>query len=179
MILYTIGHSNHPIDQFIQLLLDHKIECLVDVRTTPYSRFNPQFNQAGLGQALLNQGIEYIYIGTELGGRPRDPSCYKHHIIPAKASDFLHEVDYLEVMRRPWFIQGIQQLLDLASNSSTVIMCSEGDPALCHRHHLIARCLLANQPDVTILHILKDGNLLDSRSIAGVTNKSDGEQLSF
>jgi uncharacterized protein (DUF488 family) len=99
MVLYTIGHSNHPIERFLQLLVDHGIQCLADIRTTPYSRFNPQFNRATLQNTLTQQGINYEYLGAELGGRPSDPGCYIHHTLPAKGADYLHEVDYAEVMK--------------------------------------------------------------------------------
>jgi uncharacterized protein (DUF488 family) len=76
MIVYTIGHSRHPIDKFLELLAGHGIVQLLDVRSSPYSRFNPQFNKANLQLSLLNHNIQYIYAGAELGGRPSDPSCY-------------------------------------------------------------------------------------------------------
>ena len=97
MDLYTIGHSKHPIDKFIQLLKDHRIEVLGDVRSTPYSRFNPQFNKNALQQSLEKEHIKYVDVGEGLGGRPKDPSCYKHYAIPGKAADYLHEVNYPEV----------------------------------------------------------------------------------
>ena len=179
MNLYTIGHSRHPIDKFIQLLIDHQIEVLVDVRSTPYSRFNPQFNKNALQQSLERQPIEYLYAGNELGGRPKDPSCYKNHVIPAKPSDYLNEVDYSEVMKRPWFLDGIQRLLETARQHTTCILCSEEDPAKCHRQQLIARFLLRAFPEVIILHIRGDGSLLDAKSIPDLLDSSDTEQLHF
>ncbi len=179
MDLYTIGHSRHPIDKFIQLLVDHRIEVLVDVRSTPFSRFNPQFNKNTLQQALEKQHITYIYAGVELGGRPKDPACYKQHAIPSKPSDTLNEVDYPEVMKRPWFLNGIQQLLDIVGKHSSAIMCSEEDPAKCHRHHLIANHLMTTHPEVKILHIRGDGNLVDAKSLLNSPDKPDAEQLSF
>ncbi len=168
MDLYTIGHSTHPIDRFLQLLDDWGIQCLVDVRTTPYSRFNPQFNRSALQNSLTQRGIKYVYLGNELGGRPSDPSCYIPRVLPAKSADYLHEIDYAEVMKRPWFLEGIRRLLELAGTQPTVILCSEGDPAKCHRHHLIASYLLANRPEVAVKHILKDGSLIDARGIKRV-----------
>ena len=179
MVLYTIGHSNHPIGQFIHLLQDHAIERLVDVRTTPYSRFNPQFNQAALRQVLHQGGVEYVYLGTQLGGRPSDPACYKRQARPSKTSDYLNELDYAQVMVRPWFVQGVHQLLELAGERTTAMMCSEADPSKCHRHHLIASYLLSNYPDVNILHILKDGSLLDARSIPALAEDPGTNQASF
>ena len=179
MELYTIGHSNHPIDKFIRLLNDHGIRQLVDVRSTPYSRHNPQFNKDNLQQVLVKHDIEYIYAGTNLGGRPRDPTCYKHNAIPSKNTDYLHEVNYPEVMKRPWFIEGIQGLLKLASQHTTAMLCSEEDPALCHRHHLVARYLMNKYPDVTILHIRGDNRLINATSIHTALDQAEAEQLFF
>jgi len=179
MDLFTIGHSRHSIDKFIHLLKDHRIEVLVDIRSTPYSRFNPQFNKNALQQALQKQSIDYVSAGEYLGGRPKDPSCYKHHAIPDKTGDYLHEVDYPKMMKRPWFIMGIQQLLEITSMQTTTIMCSEEDPAKCHRHDLIAIYLMGAHPEVTIYHIRGDGSVLDATSIQSALSWTDAEQLSF
>jgi uncharacterized protein (DUF488 family) len=179
MELYTIGHSRHPSDKFIQLLIDHRIETLVDVRSTPSSRFNHQFNKNALQQTLEGQHIEYMYAGDELGGRPKDPTCYKHQAIPSKRSDYLDELDYAEVMKRPWFIQGIRKLLELAGQHTSAILCSEEDPAKCHRHQLIARYLFGKFPEVTILHIRADGSLLDAKSMPGSVDHADNEQFAL
>ena len=178
MNLYTIGHSNHPIDKFILLLKDHQIEVLVDVRSTPFSRFNPQFNKNALQQVLQKQVIEYVYAGETLGGRPKDPTCYKHNLIPSKAADYLHEINYPEVMKLPWFIKGIQQLLEIANWKTTVIMCGEEDPARCHRQHLIAGYLMRVHPDVTILHIRGDGSLINAKFIPEA-GQANAEQLTL
>lgn len=134
MHLYTIGHSNHPPDRLIQLLQAHAIRQVVGVRSTPYSRFNPQFNQAKLQRSLAEQAIQHIYLGDTLGGHPKDPSCYIYRTIPKSSRNYPQEIDYSAVMQRPWFLQGIEQLLQLASNQITAILCSEEDPARCHRH---------------------------------------------
>jgi uncharacterized protein (DUF488 family) len=179
MDLYTIGHSNHPVDKFIQLLVDHGIERLIDVRSTPMSRFNPQFNKKNMQQVLLKHQIEYVYAGAELGGRPPDPSLYKHNALPGKKTDYLHELNYPEVVKRPQFSQGIQQLLELAAEQPTTIMCSEENPAFCHRHHLISAYLLDKYPDVAIFHIRGDGSVITAKSIHTPSDQSGSEQLSF
>ena len=177
MLLYTLGHSNHPSDKFTQLLAAHGIQLVVDVRSTPFSRFNPQFNRANLQANLTEHGIAYTYLGDALGGRPKDPSVYIHHSIPKESKDYWREIDYRVVMRQPWFIQGIHQLLDLAEQQVTTVLCSEEDPARCHRQHLVARYLLDTYPEVTILHIRKDGSTLDARSIVDTTEASGPKQL--
>jgi uncharacterized protein (DUF488 family) len=72
-------------------------------------------------------------------------------------------------MQRPWFIEGIHHLLELAGEQTTCILCAEKDPALCHRHHLIARYLLERYPGTTIWHIHRDGSLIDARTIPNLT----------
>ena len=74
--VFTIGHSNHAAEVFLGLLLRHEIEDVVDVRSSPHSRYNPQFNRKTLQAALTEAGVGYVFMGEELGGRPTDPSCY-------------------------------------------------------------------------------------------------------
>jgi uncharacterized protein (DUF488 family) len=179
MKIYTIGHSSHPIEQFIGLLIANGILILVDVRTTPFSRFNPQFNQGNLHKILPLNSVEYLYMGNTLGGRSADPTCYIHQSIPKNRRNYLHEVNYEEVMRRPWFIQGVEKLIDLAGNQVSCIMCSEGDPAQCHRHHLIAAYLLSHYPEVNVIHILRDGSLTEATTIRAIGDNNSAEQFSF
>ena len=179
MKLFTIGHSNHSIEKFIRLIEYNGIMSLVDVRTAPYSRYNPQFNKENLENILSDHYIEYAFAGNYLGGRPSDPTCYKNHVLPPEDADYLHEVDYPEVMKRPWFLQGIKCLLELADRQTTVIMCGEEDPVECHRHHLIARHLIAEHPEVDVQHIRGDGIVYSARLIQVSVNKPPAEQLSL
>jgi uncharacterized protein (DUF488 family) len=152
-------------DEFTELLASQAVTQLVDVRSAPYSRFYPQFNRKSLQQYLTSSGLHYIYLGEALGGRPKDPACYKHHLVPARVTDIPAEIDYQTVMQRPWFIEGIWELLGIAKQQPTCILCSEKDPADCHRQLLIASYLLENYPEVLIWHILADGNLVDARTM--------------
>jgi uncharacterized protein (DUF488 family) len=177
MELFTIGHSNHSIEKFVGLLDENRIMTLVDVRTTPMSRYNPQFNREALPQDLAAQQIQYVFAGKYLGGRPADPTCYKHRVMPGEGVDYLHEVDYPEVMKRSWFIQGIARLLELADEQTTAVMCSEEDPAQCHRHHLIARYLLRDYPEVRVRHIRADGSVYGAATLrVSVDTKEEPEQ---
>jgi uncharacterized protein (DUF488 family) len=176
MKLFTIGHSNHSLEKFIRLLEDNGIMVLVDVRTAPYSRYNPQFNKENLESALPQRGIQYAYAGKYLGGRPSDPTCYKGRVLPAEGVDYLHEVDYPEVMQRQWFVQGIDRLLELADEQTTAIMCSEENPAECHRHHLIAQFLIAEHPEVDVRHIRGDGAVFGAKSLHVSVNETVAEQ---
>jgi uncharacterized protein (DUF488 family) len=180
MELFTIGHSNHSFDTLIQLLDDNGVMYLVDVRTAPASRYNPQFNRENLERDLPERGIQYAFAGKYLGGRPSDPGCYKKRTLPADGADYLHEVDYPAVMKREWFIQGIERLLQLADEQTSAIMCSEEDPSQCHRHHLIARYLLKEHPEVIVRHIRGDGTVFSAASLRGsVDDKPQPEQPSL
>lgn len=179
MNLFTIGHSNHSLERFVELLGLAGVRQVVDVRTAPYSRYNPHFNRSHLGQVLPREQIAYVFAGQALGGRPDDPSCYKRQALPPEDADYLHEVDYLEVMRREWFQTGIEQLLVLAAQQPTAVMCSEEDPAACHRHHLIARFVMRVHPAVDVRHIRGDGNVIAASSILASVDDPPGEQLSL
>ena len=177
--LYTIGHSNQGLDQFIRLLEDNGIMTLVDVRSAPYSRYNPHFNKEGLADALREHDIQYAYAGKFLGGRPTDPACYKSRTLPTEGADYLHEVDYPEVMKRDWFLKGIIRLLEMADEQTTAILCSEENPAQCHRHHLIAKYLMANHPEVNVRHIRSDGSVYGASTITDSVEKVPAEQPSL
>jgi uncharacterized protein (DUF488 family) len=146
--LYTIGHSNHDIETFLGLLKANGIQRLVDVRTSPNSRFYPHFRRKALEEHLRDAGIEYVYEGNALGGRPRNPACY----------DESGELDYRRVEQQDWYRAGVDRLVDYAASTSTVMMCSEEEPDRCHRRFLIARTLLG-ESRAGIVHIRRDGRL--------------------
>jgi hypothetical protein len=106
---------------------------------------------------LKTAGIEYRFAGNVLGGRPTDPTCYKNGELPGDKANFLDLVDYDEVVKRDWYRAGIARLMEMAVNARTAIMCSEEDPARCHRHHLIAQSLL--DAGVSVEHVRKDGRV--------------------
>lgn len=174
--LYTIGHSNHSLEQFIRLLEENGIMTLVDVRSAPYSRYNPHFNKDDLANALRERDIQYAYAGKYLGGRPTDPGCYKSRLLPAEGADYLHEVDYPEVMKRDWFLKGIARLLEMADEQTSAVLCSEENPVQCHRHHLIAKYLLAHHPEVNVRHIRGDGSVYGANTIIESVDTISAEQ---
>ncbi len=148
--LYTIGHSHHAIADFIALLRQHGITTLVDVRSQPYSQWADQFNRELLRQDLTEAGIRYVYEGDSLGGRPPDRAFYATgHERP----------DYEKMMDMPGYQQGIRRLLELASDQSIAIMCSEGDHQQCHRHLLITQTLVGE--GVPVRHIRPDGSCVE------------------
>lgn len=162
--LYTIGHGNRKIDEFLDLLKDFGIAYLIDVRSQPYSKFNPQFNQNDLKFFLENNGIKYVFMGDSIGGRPKDITCY----------DEDGKVDYEKVKTKDFFIDGIERLKTASSkNINVVIMCSESKPCECHRSKLIGRVL---QTDKIILqHIDEKGKLKDQVTVINELNKGYSE----
>jgi uncharacterized protein (DUF488 family) len=155
--IYTIGHSNCDVPKIIDLLKIYKVQVLVDVRTLPYSRHAPQFNQKRIGEPLEAAGIRYEYLGNFLGGRPNDPSVYKSGVVPTDWKDLLFEIDYPAVMKKDFFQEGIKKLIGESQDKVVAIMCAEEDPTKCHRHHLIGRYLTGKGFEV--LHIRGDGTV--------------------
>lgn len=147
-VIYTIGHSNHTVDRFLELLRENRIETLVDVRSRPASRHVPQFNKARLEKAVSEAGITYLWLGKEIGGLPDHAEFYD-------ADGFIL---YNRLASTPRFKEGISQLLTLSKKTRCAIMCVEEDPSGCHRRLLIGRVL--TQQGVTLAHIRKDGSVL-------------------
>lgn len=147
--VYTIGHSNQSIDEFTGLLNQHGITQLVDVRSAPYSRYVAHFNRETLAEALAAAGIHYVYGGMALGGRPDRPSLFKPDGKP----------DYAAMAQTAEYNAGIDELLELAGEQATAIMCAEADFRRCHRHWLIEPTLL--ERGACVLHIEPNGNLTD------------------
>lgn len=155
--IWTIGHSTMAIDDFTQLLGKHGIAMLIDVRTSPYSRFAIQFNKLDLEAELHRRNIVYRFEGQRLGGRPSDPTCYRSGVVPehAEREDFLQLVDYEAVKRKEWFQQAIDEVVALSAIHRVALMCSEEDPMDCHRHRLISSALIDR--GIEVQHIRKSG----------------------
>jgi len=140
-MIYTIGHSTHPIDEFIRILDAFEIKQVVDVRTIPRSRYNPQFNEKELGKSLCRHGIEYVHL-EGLGGLRH---ASKNPMNAGwKNASFRGFADY---MQTPDFSRSIGELLDLVVGKRTVLMCAEAVPWRCHRS-LIGDPLLIRNIDV-------------------------------
>ena len=118
----TVGHSNHPPETFVSLLQQHDVTTLADVRSTPYSRFNPQFNRKSLDAALQTHGIAYRFMGQALGGRPEDRSCYEDG-----------RVRYDRLARTSLYREGIDRVVEAAKDERIALMCAEKEPLDCHR----------------------------------------------
>ena len=142
----TIGHSNHPIATFLGLLERRRVTALADVRSAPYSRFNPQFNREPLAAALKGRDIRYVYLGRELGGRSDDPACYEDG-----------RIRYDRVARTDRFREGLERVMRGAAEHRIALMCAEKEPLDCHRTLLVARAL--EECGVDVGHVLADGGL--------------------
>ena len=135
----TIGHSTHSLEAFLRLLVEHNIGVVADVRSAPYSRYNPQFNKDALSASLKEHGIKYVYLGKELGGRTFD-SSYEE-----------------EFSRTALFQEGIARIVKGSAMYRIALMCAEKDPIECHRGFRIAPALV--EEGIRVLHILSDGSL--------------------
>lgn len=144
--VYTIGHSTHSLEALIALLQQYDVTVVADVRSEPYSRFNPQFNRETLKEHLKAHGIKYVFLGQELGARSKDPSCYAGG-----------QVQFRRVAQTDLFRSGIERVINGANNYRVVLMCSEKEPLECHRTLLVARVLA--ERGVSVDHILADGRL--------------------
>ena len=144
--LFTIGHSVHTIERFIGLLKIHGINALCDVRSSPYSRFTPQFNREDLKVELAKNRVAYIYLGTELGPRSTDMACYKGG-----------KVQYSRLAITDVFQHGLSRLQKGMVTHRIALMCAEKDPLLCHRMILICRHL--RMDDICINHIHENGSV--------------------
>jgi uncharacterized protein (DUF488 family) len=133
-------------ERFIDLLKIHGITAICDVRSSPYSRFTPQFNREALKGDLARQRISYIYLGAELGPRSDDPTCYENG-----------KVQYQRLADREIFQQGLARLHKGMAIYRIALLCAEKDPLTCHRMILVCRYLRAD--DIVIRHILEDGSL--------------------
>ena len=130
--LYSIGHGNKSIDVLIDELKHFDINYLIDIRSKPYSKYNPQFNQNELKYSLESKKIKYTYMGDVLGGLPNDPTCYTNG-----------HVDYDKLKEKDFFKNGLKRLI--AANTKKIkvaIMCSESKPEECHRTKLIGQELI-------------------------------------
>ncbi len=147
-IIYTVGHSTHQIDYFLELLQKYSVNCLVDVRSVAASSYNPQYNKEPLSNFLKNHGVTYMHFAEEFGARHTDPDLL----------DDEGKVDF-EKVRKSWnFKNGVERLwLGLDKGFTIALMCSEGEPFDCHRFSMVSIALEKDGFDVK--HIVKDKTL--------------------
>ena len=144
--LYTVGHSSHSLEEFLSLLQRHGINCVVDVRSVPASKYAPQFNEESLRRFLKLHNIQYLPFGDEFGARRTD--CINDE----------GQVDFEMAVTTPLFQQGAERLMKgLERGFRIALMCSEADPLECHRFSMVSRYL--HNQGIEVFHILKDAEL--------------------
>src|SRR6266511_266153 len=150
--VYSIGHSTHSIEAFVALLKEMRIAAIADVRSTPYSRWRPYFHRDALRHSLAEHGIEYVFLGVELGGRGTEGSTH----------DEDGRIQYRSIAESEKFRGGLKRVRAGSERMSLALMCAESDPLECHRGILISRLLVAGGTWVT--HIHADGQLETHRN---------------
>lgn len=145
-MVLTLGHSNHPIDRFIELLRDQQVTTAIDVRSRPFSRLYPAFNRPALARSLVEHGIDYTFMGDELGGRSDDRSCYKDG-----------RVDYQTLAQTVSFKAGLSHVIQASQSAHVALVCAEKEPLACHRALLIGRAL--EEAGTPVAHLGAGGEL--------------------
>lgn len=144
--VFTIGHSTHSIEVFLDLLHGHGVTAIADVRSSPYSRFNPQFERKALEASLRAAGIHYVFLGRELGARSDDETCYDQG-----------RVVYGRLAQSAAFKEGIARVVRGAAEHRIALLCAEKEPLECHRTILVAPALV--KAGLEVVHIHADGRL--------------------
>lgn len=166
--LYTIGHGNRKAEAFLNLLREFQIEYLIDVRSQPYSKFNPAFNQNDIKFFLERNGVKYVFMGDTIGGRPTDNSCYDEN----------GKVDYEAIKTKDFFKNGIERLKTAYEKGINVaLMCSESKPCECHRSKLIGKVLFDEK--ILLSHIDENGKVKDQITVINELNKGLSDKTLF
>lgn len=161
--IFSIGHGGKKIEDFITELKSFDIHFLLDVRSKPYSRWNPQFNQKALNLKLEENGIKYVYVGDTLGGFPKDRSCY----------DLNGKVVYDVIKDKDFFKEGLERLTTANEKQiKLAIMCSESRPEECHRSKLIGQELLKKK--ISLRHIVSDKLVKSQEMVMAELTKGKG-----
>lgn len=156
--ILTVGHSTHPIEEFLALLRGAGVELIADVRRFPGSRRYPEFGAKALKTALADEGIGYASFGESLGGRRSSKDVAAVDSLPDNSA--WHNASfraYADYMSDPHFEHGLERLEAMAAEQLTAVMCAEGHPSRCHRQ-LIADLLVAR--GWRVRHLLRDGSLV-------------------
>lgn len=144
--LFTIGHSDHEMPEFVSLLERYGVTAIADVRSQPYSRFHGQFNRETLAELLNRAGIQYVFLGRELGARRSERESYHEK-----------QARYDLIAKLPAFHEGLDRLRRGLTTHRIALLCAEKDPITCHRTVLVCRHLRADFIDIR--HILADGSI--------------------
>ena len=164
--VFTIGHSNHPIETVLDLLRQSAIEVVVDVRSSPYVQYATHFNREEFQRSLVSEHFKYLFLGDLIGGKPKAKGYYddEGHVL----------YNYLAESEK--FRQGIDRLMKGIEACRVAILCSEEDPTDCHRRLLIGRVL--REKGTQVLHIRGDGRVQTEDEVAREDElKKTGGQL--
>lgn len=161
--IYSIGHGNKKIEDFIKELKTFEVHFLLDIRSKPFSKWNPQFNQNELKFKLEKNGIKYVFVGDTLGGLPEDRSCY----------DYNGKVVYDLIKEKDFFKEGLERLTTANEKQiKLAIMCSESKPEECHRSKLIGQELLKKK--ISLKHIVSDKLVKSQEMVMAELTKGKG-----
>ena len=164
LTFWTIGHGTIELEDLFKLLAAQGVEVLMDVRSSPYSRYVPQANREVVSAAAQRKGLQYVFLGAELGGHPSDQTMVLPNGKP----------DYDQMAAAEHYLRGIDALVGLAKEHRVCFMCSEEDPCHCHRALLVAETLAKR--GYQILHLRHDGRV---ETHAEVMNRRTGGQLAL
>ncbi len=161
--IYSIGHGRKAVEDLIKELKSFSIQYLLDIRSKPYSKWSPQFNQSVLEMSLEKNGISYVFVGDKLGGLPEDSSCY----------DRDGKVVYDLIKEKNFFKEGLDRLTTANEKQiNLAIMCSESKPEECHRSKLIGQELL--KKDISIKHIISENRIKSQQTVMNELTKGKG-----
>lgn len=142
--VYTVGHSIHSMERLIEILKSNKISEIIDVRSQPYSKFQPQFNRRDIEGPLRAAGISYLFLGNDLGARSNDTSCYVNG-----------RAQYQRIAATKGFGLAIDRVLSESADNRVALMCAEKEPLECHRTLLVGQALFSQ--GIKVAHIHSDG----------------------
>lgn len=160
--ILSIGYGNRSIDDFINILINQQIRYLIDLRSSPFSKFRPEYNRDNLEKVLKAKQLKYVFMGDAIGGLPKDRTCYTDD-----------QVDYDKVKGKSFYQDGIGRLIKAFNgNYSVAIMCSEGKPEMCHRSKLVGVTL--EEKGIPVIHVDENGSLVTQEK---VVRRLVGDQL--
>ncbi|MEL7671988.1 DUF488 domain-containing protein [Methanobacterium sp.] len=145
-MIYMIGHSSMTQESFVDILKSFKIDIVVDVRSSPYSKFVSHFNRENIKKSLIENDMRYIFLGDYIGGKPRDNKYYENG-----------KVNYRLISMSDRYSKGINRIIELNNENDIVLTCSEEDPYNCHRHNLITQTLV--KKGLEVIHIRKNSKI--------------------
>ncbi len=148
----TVGHSTLALNPFLALLKNAGVTAVADVRSSPFSRRSPHFSREDIRASLKDVGIAYVFLGKELGGRPRSQDLYCNGV-----------ADYEKMALVPAFSKGITRVVDGSKEHTIALMCSEHNPLDCHRCLLVGRALA--ERNISLNHMLGNGSIATQHEI--------------